>query len=336
MAGDLGWRCVVAAHRAEGRAVFESDTDLRELEAGATTWLGRLFSISGPAASADDGVVDSAGTGTGPGSVAVDALIMEPTQQGLIDSDARSPGSFEAYIVVRGQVRVAVGSDEAVLLPGEVFLPRGQPFGMRPSDLGETRFVRVRCGVDPSVDVAVPTTVRSASGPSRRVRRVVAGTDAAGQPVIEQDGDPAVMFVMGEESDPDVGLVDVWELGGPVGSVEQGGDTPDPWELEPRASGMKILNLEMKPVEDDGSPITKGGWHATATIDVDIVIDGSVEMYIPDLPPVTLRPGDTLIQRGTNHLWRVVGDRSLRMVTVMLGVGSRPLPDATPPPNATN
>jgi hypothetical protein len=330
MAGDLGWRCVVAAHRADGRPVFQSDTKLRELEAGATTRLGRLLSILGPAKSADDGVVDSLGTGTGPGALTVDALIVGPTQQGRIGPDAGSRGLFEAYIVVRGQVHVAVGSDEALLLPGEVFLPRGRPYDMRASNSEETRLVRVRCGVDPSAYLAVPTTVRSSSGPPRRVRRVVAGTDAAGQPVIEQDGDPAVMFVMGEESDPDVGLVDVWELGGPVGSVDQGGDTPDPWELEPRASGMKILNLELKPVEDDGSPITEGGWHATATIDVDIVIDGSVEMYLPDLPPVTLRPGDTLIQRGTNHLWRVVGDRSLRMVTVMLGVGPRPLPGATP------
>jgi hypothetical protein len=330
MAGDLGWRYVVTAHGAGGQPVFQTDTDLRELEAGTTTRLGRLLAIPGPPTSADDGVVDSVGTGTGPGSLTVDALIVRPTQQDLIDPDAGSPGLFEAYIVVRGQVHVAVGLDEAVLLQGEVFLPRGRPYRMRASDSVETRLVRVRCGVDPSADVAVPTTVRSSSGPPRRVRRVVAGTDTAGQPVIEQDGDPAVMFVMGEESDPDVGLVDVWELGGPVGSVEQGGDTPDPWELEPRASGLKILNLEMKPVEDDGSPITKGGWHATATIDVDIVIDGSVEMYLPDLPPVTLQPGDTLIQRGTNHLWRVVGDRSLRMVTVMLSVGPRPLPGATP------
>jgi mannose-6-phosphate isomerase-like protein (cupin superfamily) len=330
MAGDLGWRCVVAAHRADGRAIFQSDTKLQELGAGATTRLGQLLSIPGPATSADDGVVDSLGTETDPSALTVDALIVGPTQQGLIGPDAGLPGSFEAYIVVRGRVHVAVGSDEAVLLPGEVFLPRGRPYDMRASDSEETRFVRVRCGVDPNADVAVPTTVRSSSGPSRRVRRVVAGTDAAGQPVIEQDGDPAVMFVMGEESDPDVGLVDVWELGGMVGSAEQGGDAPDPWELEPRAGGMKILNLELKPVEDEGSPITEGGWHATATIDVNIVIDGSVEMYLPDLPPVTLRPGDILIQRGTNHLWRVVGNRSLRMVTVMLGVGPRHSPGATP------
>jgi mannose-6-phosphate isomerase-like protein (cupin superfamily) len=329
MAGDLRWRCVVTGHRADGRAVFESDTDLRELEATAATRLGRLFSIPSPATSADDGVVNSAGTGTGPGSVTVDALIVEPTQQGPIESDAGSPGSFEAYIVVRGQVYVAVGSDQALLLPGEVFVPCGRPYDMRASNREETRLVRVRCGLDPSADLAVPTSVRSSSGPPRRVRRVVAGMDDTGRSVIVQDGDPAVMFVMGEESDPDVGLVDVWEIGGPLRSVEQGGDAPDPWELEPRASGMKILNLELKPVDDDGSPITEGGWHATATIDVDIVIDGLVKIYLPELPPVTLQPGDTLIQRGTNHLWRAVGDRSLRMVTVMLGVGPRPLPGTT-------
>jgi hypothetical protein len=328
MSGDLGWRCIVTAHRADGGPIFQSDTDLRELEAEAGIRLGRLFSIPGPARSAADGVFDSVGTGTGPGSLTVDALIVGPTQQGLIGPDAGLPGSFEAYIVVRGQVHVAVGSDEAVLLPGEVFLPRVRPYDIRAWNSEETRLVRVRCVVDPSADVTVPTFVRSPSGPPRRVRRVVAGTEATGRSAIVQDGDPAVMFVMGEESDPDVGLVDVWELGGMVGSVEQGGDAPDPWELEPRASGMKILNLEMKPVKDEGSPITEGGWHATATIDVDIVIVGSVEMYLPDLPPVTLQPGDTLIQRGTNHLWRVVGDRSLRMVTVMLGVGPRPLTDA--------
>jgi mannose-6-phosphate isomerase-like protein (cupin superfamily) len=329
MAGDLGWRCVVAAHGADGRPVFQSDANIRELGAGAMTRLGRILSIPGPAKSVDDGVVDSLGAETSLGLLTVDALIVGPSQQGVIAPDASTQGSFEAYIVVRGQVHVAVGSDEAVLLPGEVFFPRGQPYRVRPSESEETRLVRLRCVADPRTDAALPTTVRSSRGPARRVRRVVAGTDATGRPVIVQDGDPAAMFVMGDEHDPDVGLVDVWELGGLVGSVEQGGDAPDPWELEPRASGMKILNLELKPVEDEGSPIAEGGWHATATIDVDIVIDGLVEMYLPDLPPVTLRPGDTLIQRGTNHLWRAVGDRSLRMITVMVGVGPRPLPGAS-------
>jgi mannose-6-phosphate isomerase-like protein (cupin superfamily) len=323
MAGDLRWRCVVTSHDADGRPNFQSDQTLSELEAKAAMRLGRILALPGIANSADDGSVDTIGQEAGPGSLTVDALVVGPTPDGLPGPAAGSPEWFEAYIVVQGELHVTVGADEAVLLRGEVFVPRGQPYHLRTSASEETRLVRVRSVVDRNATVAVPTAVRSASGPARRVRRVVGGTDAAGRPAIVHDGDPAVMFVMGDESEPDVGLADVWELGGLVGSAEQGGDAPEPYELEPRASGMKILNLELKPVEDTGS-LNEGGWHATATIDVDIVIDGSVEMYLPDLPPVTLNPGDTLIQRGTNHLWRSVGERSLRMVTVMLGVHAGP------------
>jgi hypothetical protein len=323
MAGDLGWRCVVTSHDADGRPIFQSDKTLTELEARATMRLGRILALPGIANSADDGAVDAVGAWSGPGSLMVDALVVGPTPDDLPDSDAGSPEWFEAYVVVQGELHVTVGSDEAVLLRGEVFVPRGRPYGVRTSATEETRLVVVRGVAHPNAAVAVPTAVRSSSGPARRVRRVVGGTDATGRRAIVHDGDPAVMFVIGDESEPDVGLADVWELGGLVGSAEQGGDAPEPYELEPRASGMKILNLELKPVEDTG-PLNEGGWHATATIDVDIVIDGSVEMYLPDLPPVTLNPGDTLLQRGTNHLWRSVGERSLRMVTVMIGVRAGP------------
>jgi len=324
MGRELGWRCVVTANDADGRPVFQSDSSLHELKTEGTTSVGRILSLPGLSRTADDGKVDAAGVESGPGSLIVDALIVGPTHgiEEFVASDSGPRELFEAYIVVTGQMQVVVGTDETVLRPGDVFLPRDQPYGIRTPSSEESRLVRVRCVVDPTAEVAVPTTMRSASGPAQRVRRVVAGTDATGRSVIVHDGDPEVMFVMCEESDPDVGLVDVWELGGLVRSVEQGGDAPDPWDLEPRANGMKILNLELKPVKDEGPPDERA-WHATSTIDVDIVVDGSVEMYLPDLPPVTLRPGDILIQRATDHLWRVIGTRSLRMVTVMLGVQAR-------------
>jgi mannose-6-phosphate isomerase-like protein (cupin superfamily) len=326
MANDLRWRCVATSHNGDGKSVLASDDSLHEDEAGATTRLARILALSGPATTAEDGKVDAIGEAKGPGSLTVDALVVGPTTSGLVPLDVGPPELFEAYIVVQGDLHVAVGSDEAVLLPGDVFIPRGQLYGLKTSANEETRLIRVRGVADPGADVAVSTEVRSSSGLARRVRRVVAGTDAANRPGIVQDGDPAVMFVLGDETDPDVALVDVWELGGLIRSAEQGGDTSDPWELEPRASGMKILNLEMKPAD---GPAHEGGWHATATIDIDIVIDGTVEMYLPDLPPVTLRPGDVLLQRGTDHLWRVIGDRSLRMVTVMVGVQAGPSPVTT-------
>jgi hypothetical protein len=149
----------------------------------------------------------------------------------------------------------------------------------------------------------------------------VAGTDVAGGTFVAHDGDPAVSFFIGEEDDPIVALADVWETGGPVASVDQGGDATPPWQLEPRARGMKVLSLEMMPT-DTGPGSGDEGWHATDTIDVDIVIDGAVELYLPDLPPVRLSAGDILIQRATNHRWRAIGDHHLRMITIMIAVHS--------------
>jgi quercetin dioxygenase-like cupin family protein len=332
VASDLGWRCVVTGLQADGRPQFQSDGSLRQLQGDAQVRLGRILSLSGPAQSTADGDVNTTGAEAGPGSLSVDAIVVTPTDEDSIALDIGSSESFEAHIVVRGQLHVTVGADEVVLGPGDVFLPRGQPSGMRASSSEEIRLVRVRCIPEQRAQVELPSAIRSSSGPSHHVRRVVAGSDGGNRPIIVQDGDPAVMFVIGDDSEPDVGLADVWELGGLVKSVDQGGDSPDPWALEPRASGMKILNLEMKPVKDDGAPLgQEGGWHATATIDVDIVVDGSVEMYLPNLPSVTLRPGDILVQRGTDHLWRAIGDRSLRMVTVMIGVLGERVPEATSP-----
>jgi hypothetical protein len=147
----------------------------------------------------------------------------------------------------------------------------------------------------------------------------VAGRDSSGKPAIVQDGDPSVAFVVGDETNPQVAIADVWETGGRVIALDQGGDAPPPFSLEPRAHGAKILNVELLPSEPAGGAAEEG-WHTTATIDVDVVIDGSVQLYLPDLPPVALEVGDVVVQRGTNHRWQALGARHLRMVTVMLAV----------------
>jgi hypothetical protein len=161
--------------------------------------------------------------------------------------------------------------------------------------------------------------LRAGSGPARRVRRVVAGIDDAGQAKFVHDGDPALMLVIGEEAAPIAALADVWQLGGPVVAADQGGDAPEPFDLEPRGAGAKILDVELQATAPD-SPAPEGGWHATATIDVDVIVSGSVQMYLPDLPPVLLEAGDLVLQRGTNHLWHAVGTEPLRMSTIMISV----------------
>jgi len=61
--------------------------------------------------------------------------------------------------------------------------------------------------------------------------------------------------------------------------------------------------------------------HATATVDYIIVLKG--EIYaIMDKGEKLLRPGDILIQRGTNHSWSVRTDQ--RCVIAAILVGAKP------------
>jgi hypothetical protein len=216
-------------------------------------------------------------------------------------------------------VHVVVGDDSAELAAGEVFLPRGQAYGVRTTGTNEVRLVRVSAVPDPTAAIAEPTAIRSASGPPTWVRRVVAGTNEAGRPSLVQDGDPGVLLVVGDEAAPMAVLADVWEFGGQLVSADGGGDVAGSYELEPRGNGAKLLFVQLGAVEPH-SPQDNEGWHVTQTIDVDIIISGSVHMYLPDLPPIKLTAGDILLQRGTNHLWQAVGDRPLHMMTVMMAV----------------
>jgi len=128
------------------------------------------------------------------------------------------------------------------------------------------------------------------------------------------------MMIIGDEAAPLAALADVWQLGGPVFAADQGGDAPEPFDLEPRGGGAKILDVELQ-AAPSGSPAPDAGWHATARIDVDVIVSGTVQMYLPDLQPVLLEAGDIVLQRGTNHLWHSAGTEPLRMSTVMVAVG---------------
>jgi quercetin dioxygenase-like cupin family protein len=66
--------------------------------------------------------------------------------------------------------------------------------------------------------------------------------------------------------------------------------------------------------------------HRTETIDYIIVLSGEIEMELDNKEVVTIRQGDVMIQRGTNHAWRNVSDKPCRMVFVLidakpLGIG---------------
>ena len=235
----LGWRMVTTGHDAAGRATFRSDRSLSVDDERAPVRAGRIMAVGVPALSVDDGDDQASTARSGPGTLAVDAIVVDPTERWLVDPSDVASGRFEALIVVRGEVHVTVGSDEVSLEPGAVFVGRGVPFGARTSAEIETRLLVIRAEPDPGTEPGLTTSLEIPSAPARRVRRVVAGTDEAGHHRIVHDGDPATMLVVGEDAAPLVVLADVWEFGGPVVGADQGGDAPEPFELEPAVAAPR-------------------------------------------------------------------------------------------------
>jgi mannose-6-phosphate isomerase-like protein (cupin superfamily) len=153
---------------------------------------------------------------------------------------------------------------------------------------------------------------------SRPVRRVVTATDDKGRSYFLIDG--AAGNVLGQ---PGRGLVfhELWVTGGPLASNEGTADAAaGPVEHHPPHGGSRVRIVEFMPDEKQDAARAAADYaaigaserlvgdaadpsmHRNDTVDYNIIISG--EIYAKtDRGEVLLRPGDVLIQRGTNHTW---------------------------------
>jgi len=149
--------------------------------------------------------------------------------------------------------------------------------------------------------------------------------DAAAAALGPRAGDLGRRFVTGGdgvlECPASVGsgiVYDVWQTGAPLRTVDQGGDPEGPWALPTPAGSVALRLVTMPP-----GPPTESGWHATPTIDIDLILSGRVAMELDGGITVELGPGESVVQRGTNHRWWVVGDEPAAWAAIMWA-----LPDA--------
>ena len=68
-------------------------------------------------------------------------------------------------------------------------------------------------------------------------------------------------------------------------------------------------------IEDGDEP----GFHRTDTTDFGVLLSGNIVAELDDGAEVLLSPGDVLVQNGTRHRWRVVGDAPATMVAFIVG-----------------
>ena len=138
-------------------------------------------------------------------------------------------------------------------------------------------------------------------------RRVVTGTDSKGKSTVLMDG-PVPENAVGV--DPGRLVNWVWreneipaKLGGEVDRMRsyRRGD----WSYN---AGVIVGVFRWDP----GAEVPM---HAAESVDVLFIASGNLELVLESGSTV-LGPGDCVVQRGTRHGWRVVGDTPLVMVAV--------------------
>ena len=73
--------------------------------------------------------------------------------------------------------------------------------------------------------------------------------------------------------------------------------------------------------------------HRTASVDYGIVLEGEITLVLDD-SEVTLRAGDIVVQRGTDHAWANRGDSVARVCFVLVDGEFTPELAATLPDGA--
>jgi quercetin dioxygenase-like cupin family protein len=326
-------RRVVTGHDAEGRAVFLSDGVAPKTIDRGPQAVTEVMVLPGPPADVSaGGDSPEAGFPLHPpaGGATVRLIRLPPPAAGTsVDSqwlrvpgdDPHSPGThttdtLDFEVIVDGEIVLGLDDGEYQLGAGDVVVQRGTAHRWRVT--GDRPCTYLAVMVRPDVSAVAAKAVELAGRPGdvsspRAPRRLVTGVDAEGRSYAELDGPPAVML---ESPGPHgVHMFDLWQTGGPLSSVAQGGDA-DGWQLEPIGAGVSFRMVELAAGHDPGD----AGWHTTETIDVDLILSGTMELALPDVEPVVLEAGDVVVQRGTRHRWRPLGDQPVRMAAVMFAL----------------
>ena len=145
-----------------------------------------------------------------------------------------------------------------------------------------------------------------------RIRRVVTGHNAQGR-----------SFVTGDEL---VSVSNIWitNASEPVGSwgpQEKRGVLPtNRPQIDPPIGGPRWTIATMQPARDPKPTLqNRQGFHRTATLDYVYVLSGEVVLLL-DEEEVRLKAGDTVIQRNTEHAWRVDGSVPARLLVALVRI----------------
>jgi Cupin domain len=172
-------------------------------------------------------------------------------------------------------------------------------------------------------------------------RRVVTGHDSSARAIITQDAPPERVVQIGGPGGPT--FYEVWNTRETPAVIDRQSHeaAEDNLVLGPPEHGTRIRVIDFPPEDDRIRNLTQteaaekfgemGGaeaarsaagaphplMHRTQTIDYGIVIEGELTMILDEVE-TTVRSGDIVIQRGTNHAWANRSDATCRVAFVLI------------------
>lgn len=174
------------------------------------------------------------------------------------------------------------------------------------------------------------------------VRRIVTGHDAQGKAVIQEDGPVPRVQRIGGATGPL--FHEIWNTRSTPAQIDAASGEPkeEGITLAPPKNGTRIRVLDIPPDDPslhnltpdearahfaevgageassyDGRNSRHARMHRTETIDYGIVLEGEI-VLIMDEGETVVRPGDIVIQRGTNHGWANRSNRNCRIAFILI------------------
>lgn len=147
-------------------------------------------------------------------------------------------------------------------------------------------------------------------------RRVVTGHAKSGKSIVLSDG-PSPLEVKFPERG--VAFFEIWSTNtspAPLLAAEVE-PTDRPLELAPKSRGTVIRILDFLPGFSKENSAARPFIHRTETVDYGIVLEGEIFLLLDDTE-VHLKPGDVVVQRGTDHAWENRSDTLARMAFVLV------------------
>jgi len=319
-------RRVVTGHDAAGRDVILADGAPRvAFEApGGPAVAEHLWLASRPATAAvpEDRSDGGFPLEPPPGGASVRVIRLPPAGDAgwvrVPGDDPARPGfhttdTLDVEVVIDGEMILGLDDAEHRLGPGDIVVQRGTDHRWRVPGPGPCTYAALMLRTD-SAAQPVEMATRPPERDGISVRRLVTGVDAGGGSRAITDGPPPSALSAADG----FLLADVWQTGGPLATAGQGGDSPGGFELEPLGGGVACRIVRLPAGHDPG----EAGWHTTRTIDVNVILSGAVQLELPGAPPLVLSPGEVVVQGGTSHRWKPVGDSAAQWFAVMVSVAT--------------